>query len=91
MLFRSFFIGLQELGFVPEKLNKNQKLDVMHVAICTLLSNYGYYMYKGNDEEGWPHWEKTNDLPLLKPLEQERLIKEAIIGYFIADLQQPSL
>lgn len=77
-----FFIGLQELGFVPEKLNKNQKVDVMHVAICTLLSGYGYYAYVGNDNEGWPHWDKLKDLPALRPIEQEKLMKEAIVNYF---------
>lgn len=77
-----FLIGLQELGFVPEKLKKNEKLDVMHVAICTLLSRYGYYAYVGNDQDGWPHWDKVQELPALKPLEQEKLMKEAIIDYF---------
>jgi hypothetical protein len=77
-----FFIGLQELGFIPESLTKNQKVDVMHVAICTLLSTYGYYAYVGNDEDGWPHWDKLKDLPALKPLEQEKLMKEAIVTYF---------
>lgn len=77
-----FLIGVQELGKGKVKLSKNEKLDVMHIAICTLLSPYGFYEYKGVDEEGWPHWQINEKLPPLKPLQQETLIKEAIVEYF---------
>ncbi len=77
-----FLIGIQELGQGKVKLNKNEKLDIMHIAICTLLSPYGYYEYKGIDEEGWPHWQTNEKLPPLKPIQQETLIKEAIVEYF---------
>lgn len=77
-----FLIGVQELGKGKIKLSKNEKLDVMHIAICTLLSPYGFYEYKGVDEEGWPHWQVNEKLPPLKPLQQETLIKEAIVEYF---------
>lgn len=77
-----FLIGLQELGQGKVKLSKNEKLDVMHIAICTLLSPYGYYEYKGVDEEGWPHWQVNEKLPPLKAMQQEALMKEAIVEYF---------
>jgi hypothetical protein len=77
-----FLIGIQELGKGKVKLSKNEKLDIMHIAICTLLSPYGYYEYKGVDEEGWPHWQVNEKLPPLKPMQQEILIKEAIVEYF---------
>lgn len=77
-----FLIGIQELGKGKVKLSKNEKLDIMHIAICTLLSPYGFYEYKGVDEEGWPHWQVNEKLPPLKPLQQETLIKEAIVEYF---------
>ena len=35
-----FLIGLQELGQGYQKLTKNQKLDVIHVAVCALLSQW---------------------------------------------------
>lgn len=77
-----FLIGVQELGKGYLPLNKNQKLEVIHIAVCALLSQWGYYQFEGYDEEGWPHWNKTDTLPSLDPKEQERLIKEAIIEYF---------
>ncbi len=77
-----FIIGLQELGKGKIKLSKNEKLDVMHIAICTLLAPYGYYEYEGLDKDGWPHWKSTEKLPPLKPGQQQTIIKQAIIDYF---------
>jgi hypothetical protein len=80
-----FLIGIQELGKGKVKLNKNEKLDVMHIAICTLLTPYGYYEYEGLDKDGWPHWKVNEKLPPLKPMQQQQLIKQAIIEYFKAN------
>jgi hypothetical protein len=80
-----FIIGVQELGKGRIKLSKNEKLDVMHIAICTLLTPYGYYEYEGLDVDGWPHWKTSEKLPPLNPSQQQRIIKEAIIDYFKAE------
>lgn len=77
-----FMIGVQEVGKLKKRLNKDQKLDVMHVAICKLLSSYGYYEFVGRDEDGWPHWRLKETMPALTPPEQEKLMKEAILEYF---------
>ena len=45
-----FLIGLQETGFIREKISKEQNQDLMHVAICTILSPSGYYIHEGKDE-----------------------------------------
>jgi hypothetical protein len=54
----------------------------MHVAVCALLSQWGYYNFSGHDKDGWPHWEETEKLPHLDAKEQNQLIKEAIVEYF---------
>ena len=77
-----FIIGVQELGKGKVKLSKNEKLDVMHIAICTLLEPFGYYEFEGVDKDGWPHWKSTEKLPALKPAQQQQIIKQAIIEYF---------
>lgn len=77
-----FILGLQELNLGYLELTKDQKLEVMHIAICTLLEPYGYYVFVGRDKDGWPHFEKKDDLPILSDREQEVLIKESIIDYF---------
>ena len=58
-----FLIGVQELGQVVEKFSKEQKQDLMNIAVCHLLSDLGYYKYLGRDDDGWPHYEATAALP----------------------------
>ncbi len=77
-----FIIGLQELGHGYKAYKKDQKLDIMHVAVCSLLEPYGYYTFEGRDAENWPHWLPTSKLPHLKPAQQHRLMQEAVIDYF---------
>ena len=80
-----FLIGIQELGKGKLQLKKDQKLEVMHIAVCKLLSQYNYYRFLGNDEDGWPHYEPTEELPFLQPMQQHKLIKDAIVNYFSED------
>ena len=51
-----FLIGVQELGRIPkEKFTKEEKRDLMHVAVCTLLEKDGYFEFEGRDQDGWQH------------------------------------
>jgi hypothetical protein len=77
-----FLIGVQELGKGYQKFGKDQKLDVLHIAISTLLEPYGYYDFVGRDKDGWPHWTRNEKLPALKPMQQELLMKQSIKDYF---------
>lgn len=77
-----FLIGLQELRMIPEKLKKEQKQDLMHVAVCKLLSYDGLYELEGTDNEGWPHYRKSTNFPKLTLDEQEYLLKRNIVRYF---------
>jgi hypothetical protein len=77
-----FLIGVQELGKGYRKFSKDEKIELMHIAVCRLLEPYGYYKFAGKDEQGWPHWNVNEKLPPLKPIQQEILMKEAIVEYF---------
>lgn len=78
-----YIIGVQELGQLHRKFKKNQKLDLMHIAICRLLEPYGYYEFEAFDDDGWPHYKILETLPVLKAGEQSVLMKEAIVQYFL--------
>lgn len=78
-----YLVGVQELGQYHRKYKKDDKLDLMHIAICRLLEPYGYYEFDFFDEDGWPHYTIKEELPLLKAGEQSVLMKEAIVGYFL--------
>lgn len=77
-----FLIGLQETGFLRAKVTKEQKQDIMHVAVCTLLGQSGYYLLEGRDEEGWPHFKQLKEIPVLQLIEQENFLKDHILLYF---------
>jgi hypothetical protein len=78
-----YLIGVQELGKVHNKFKKDEKLNLMHIAICRLLEPYGFYEFDYFDEEGWPHYKVKEELPPLKAGEQSVLMKEAIVNYFL--------
>lgn len=78
-----YLVGIQELGRFQRKFKKDEKLDLMHIAICRLLEPYGYYEFDYQDEEGWPHYTIKEQLPTLKAGEQSILMKEAIVQYFL--------
>jgi hypothetical protein len=78
-----YLIGVQELGKVHQTFKKDEKLNLMHIAICRLLEPYGYYEFDYVDKEGWPHYKVKEELPPLKAGEQSVLMKEAIVNYFL--------
>ena len=41
-----FLISVQELGIGPKNFTKEEKQDLMHIAICKVLSYSGYYELK---------------------------------------------
>ena len=77
-----FLIGVQELGKGHQLFTKEQKQDLLHIAICKVLSYAGYYQLEGLDKDGWPHWKMTKKLPRFDLLEQEKLLKMHVLEYF---------
>jgi len=77
-----FLIGIQETEFLQKKITKEQKQDLMHVAICTLLGQSGYYALDSHDEDGWPHFKQLKDIPVKDLAEQENFLKDHILLYF---------
>jgi len=82
-----FLIGVQELGMGMRKFSKEEKRDLMHIAICKVLSYSGYYEEEGIDEDGWPHWKLIKKLPATDMLQQEVLLKNHILKYFKEDIE----
>lgn len=77
-----FLIGIQELGRWPDKFNKEEKQDLMHIAVCCLLEYEGFYEFAGRDADGWPHWKQLKPITIKGEKEQERLLKINAIKYF---------
>lgn len=77
-----FLIGVQELGSGKQVYTKEQKQDLMHIAICTVLMPGGYYILEGYDEENWPHFKQLKALPEFNLFEQENFLKDHVLLYF---------
>ncbi|MBL4650731.1 MAG: hypothetical protein JKY03_13450 [Aureispira sp.] len=75
-----FAIGLQELGQLRDEFTKEDRQDLMHIAVCRLLSYDGYYELEGYDEDGWPHWKQLAVPPTGRP-QQEVLLRRKIAEY----------
>jgi hypothetical protein len=75
-------IGVQETGQTELRFTKEQKQDLMHVAVCHLLTQRGHYRLAGHDADGWPHYELVRELPPMSVEEQEVLLKRCVIRYF---------
>jgi hypothetical protein len=77
-----FLIGIQEFGDIRSKFSKEQKQDLMHIAVCSLFSQSGYYELERVDEDGWPHFRQLKVLPVMNMMEQESFMKDHILLYF---------
>ncbi|GAB3944334.1 hypothetical protein GCM10028805_11710 [Spirosoma harenae] len=77
-----FLIGVQELGKGPKRFSKEAKQDLMHIAVCSVLSPAGYYVFEGYDKDDWPKWTLTKPIPHGDLLAQETFLKQHIIHYF---------
>ncbi len=77
-----FLIGVQEFGAIRDKFTKEQKQDLMHIAVCSLLSASGYYEIDQVDEDGWPHFKQLKPMPVMDTIQQENFLKDHILLYF---------
>lgn len=81
-------IGIQEARKIQETYTKEEKQDLMHVAVCHLLSEEGYFEFTGYDQDNWPHFNQARVIPVEGEKAQERMLKECVIKYFKVQVQQ---
>ena len=83
-----FLIGIQELGRFGDKFSKEEKQDLMHVAVCTLLEPDGYYKFKGRDADGWPHFDPIKNVPIegVKTVSYTHLRAHETLRYLVCRL-----
>ena len=77
-----FLIGMNEVQVVQPEYTKEDKQDLMHVAMCRILESEGLYRFERYDDDGWPHFVKLADLPPMRFIEQERFLKRKVAEYF---------
>jgi hypothetical protein len=77
-----FLIGVQTLGKGRRVFSKEEKQDLIHIAVCEIFTDKGYYKLSHRDDDGWPHYEVITKIPHQKLFGQEDLLKEQVIHYF---------
>jgi len=77
-----FLIGIQTLGRWKKEFSKEEKQDLMHVAICEITQVDGLYAFKGRDHDGWPHYETLKPIDKIGVKEQENYLIIKVIEYF---------
>ena len=77
-----FLIGMNEFGLLKEVWEKEEKQDLMHISICKLFEDDGYWQFTGRDDQGWPHYIPMKKMPKIELKEQDGLLKTQIIKYF---------
>ncbi|MFN4079709.1 MAG: hypothetical protein ACK4NS_02315 [Saprospiraceae bacterium] len=75
-------IGIQELGRWKKDFTKEEKQDLMHIAVCRLLSYEGYFEFAGRDADGWPHWRQIREMQAMSLDAQEQFLKGFVVRYF---------
>jgi hypothetical protein len=75
-----FLIGVNEFGQIRE-FEKEEKQDLMHVGMCTLLLDE-YYEYDYTDVDGWPHFKELKPMEAMFIKIQETFLKKKIVQYF---------
>ncbi len=75
-------LGIQEYGRVKNPFSKEEKQDLMHIAVCRLMSSDGYFEFIGRDADGWPHFKQVLMFDTKGIGSQERFLKEKLIEYF---------
>jgi len=77
-----FLIGVQELGRWKQDFTKEEKQDLMHIAVCRLFATEGHYEFVGRDDEGWPHYKLLSKIAPVDLGGQESLLRQKIVAYF---------
>ncbi len=77
-----YLVGMQELALSKTKFSKEEKQDLMHIAICRLLIPDGYYEFEGLDQDGWPHYKVLKAIPVNGVAAQSEFLKEKVVQYF---------
>jgi len=76
-----YLIGVQELNLGIKQYEREEKVNVLHVAICKILTPFGFYKFDRIDEDGWPHYIELKAIKNLSEMQQELLMKEAVLKY----------
>jgi hypothetical protein len=76
------FIGIREAGLPPKKVfTENEKVNLIQMAICTILVPARYYELFWVEDSGWPHFNQLQRLPAMTLNERESFLMPYVLQY----------
>jgi len=77
-----FMIGIQKLGKIKEDYTKEDKLGITTLGMCVILSQDGYFVENGYDEDGWPQWIEEKPFEPKDEIAGQIELKQLVTLYF---------
>lgn len=73
------FVGIKEACLPPKKLSETEKINLMQMAVCTVLVPARYYELFWVEDSGWPHYTQLQRLPEMTASAKEVFLKPYIL------------
>jgi hypothetical protein len=74
-------IGIRESGMPPKEFTAYEKINLLQMAVCTVLVPARYYELFWVEDSGWPHYKQLTREPEMTPLQREEFLKPYILQY----------
>ena len=75
------FIGVREAGVPPKEFTEREKIELVQVAISTILVPAKYYELLWVEDTGWPHFKQLQPIKEMNAKEKEIFYKKYILLY----------
>ena len=75
------FIGVREAGVPPKEFTEREKIELVQVAISTILVPAKYYELLWVEDTGWPHFKQLQPIKEMNAKDKEFFYKKYILLY----------
>lgn len=75
------YIGVRESGLPSKEFTPYEKINLVQMAVCTVLAPARYYELMWVEDTGFPHFKQLAREPEMSALEREDFLKPHILLY----------
>ncbi len=73
------FVGTREAGLPPKQFSDTEKVNLVQMAVCTILVPARYYELYWVEDSGWPHYNQLQRLPEMTEDEKVVFLKPYLL------------
>jgi len=74
-------IGIREAGLPPRQFTEIEKINLIQMAISTVLVLAGYYELFWVEDSGWPHYKQLQRVPEMSLPERNKFLQPFVMMY----------